>query len=61
MNYINELSELNNWFVWYDIQVAQYNRCLRLNIQFDGDIVALDTEATSKQMRIREIKDILGV
>ena len=51
----NELNEINQWFVWYDNQIAQYNRCQRLGLEFDKDINELDNEATQKQLRIREI------
>lgn len=51
----NELNELTQWFTYYDNQVAQYNRCQRLGVEFDNDINELDNEATQKQLRIREI------
>ena len=50
-----ELPELYQWFTYYDNQIAQYNRCLRLNVEFDKDITELDAEASRKQLRIREI------
>ena len=50
-----ELNEINQWFSWYDNQIAQYNRCQRLGVDFDKDINELDKEATQKQLRIREI------
>lgn len=54
-----ELLELNTWFEEYDNQVKQYQRCVRLGIEFDKDINELDNQAKSKQERIREIKDLL--
>lgn len=63
----SELNELHGWLAEYDKQVAQYNRCQRLGeekckelgVEFDKDINELDNEATQKQLRIREIKNIL--
>ena len=55
-----ELSELHDWLDnYYDNQVKQYNRCLRLNQPYDKDINELDNQAKSYQERIREIKDLL--
>ena len=53
-----ELYKLETWFEWYDNQICQYNRCVRLGIKFDKDIVELDNEATIKQARIREIREL---
>ena len=53
-----ELYKLETWFKWYDNQICQYNRCVRLGIKFDKDIVELDNEATIKQARIREIREL---
>lgn len=55
----NELRELDAWFEWYDIQIAQYERCKRRNKPFDKDVNALDEEADVKQVRHREIQNIL--
>lgn len=52
-----ELSDLYTWFDWYDNQVAQYNRALRLGEPFDKDINILDAEAAQKQVRIRAIRE----
>lgn len=51
-----ELTELDNWFKWYDNQVAQYNRCQRLGLDFDKDINELDNQAKVNQERIAEIR-----
>lgn len=56
---VEEIGELNDWFIDYDIQIAQYNRCQRLGFIFDGDIEKLDNEAQQKQLRIREIREQL--
>lgn len=52
----NELNEIHEWFTWYDNQVAQYLRCVRIGEEFNKDIHALDEEANLKQSRIREIQ-----
>ncbi len=52
---LHELTELYQWFHWYDIQVAQYGRAQRMGAEFDKDISALDAEAAQNQARIREI------
>ena len=52
----DEIAELEKWFSDYDLQVAQYNRCVRLGVPYDKGIQALDTEAAAKQMRIRELR-----
>lgn len=56
-----ELGKIYEWFEWYDKQVAQYNRCQRLSQFFDYDINELDREASNKQLRVREIKNILKI
>ena len=55
----SELSQLYEWFTYYDTQIAQYNRCIRLNEVFDADIAALDAQAAKNQIRIREIRSEL--
>ena len=54
-----ELRNLMEWFEEYDNQVKQYERCVRLNIEFDKDINELDRQATENQYRIREIRSQL--
>lgn len=56
-----EQKQLNDWFKEYDNQVKQYQRCIRLGIEYDKDIVELDNQAKINQERIREIKNILKV
>lgn len=66
--YNRELNELYEWFEHYDLQVAQYNRAVRLNepvfLNIDGDeyidINSLDLKAKEKQQRIREIRNLLS-
>ena len=54
-----ELSNLLAWFTVYDIQVAQYLRCQRIGEPYDKDMASMDAEATAKQLRIRELRDLL--
>lgn len=55
-----ELYKLETWFEWYDNQICQYNRCVRLGIKFDKDIVELDNEAEIKRARIQELERLLS-
>lgn len=59
--------ELDLWFKWYDVQVAQYKRAQRAeslglpssNI-FSGDIQALDNEANLNQVELATLNVRLG-
>ena len=51
-----ELNTLLTWFDEYDNQIKQYQRCVRLNIEYDKDINELDNQAKVNQARIREIR-----
>ena len=53
-----ELDELYAWFEWYDNQVSQYLRAIRLGEEFDKDISELDVLAEQKQNRIRELRRV---
>jgi hypothetical protein len=56
-----EMSGLIQWFRdVYDVQVSQYMRCQRTGEVYDGDMSGLDAEASAKQLRIREIRKIVG-
>ena len=54
-----ELNSLEEWFNEYDNQVKQYERCLRLGVEFDKNIEELDAQATINQKRISEIRNLL--
>lgn len=54
-----ELNELLKWFEEYDNQVKQYERCTRLNIEYDKDINAFDIQAEKNAKRITEIRNML--
>lgn len=45
--------EIKSWFEEYDSQVKQYQRCVRLGIEFDKDIVELDNQARVYQEELR--------
>lgn len=55
----SELSDLYVWFEEYDNQVKQYQRCQRLGIEYDRDIVELDNQAKTNAERITEIRNLL--
>lgn len=54
----NRISEINQWFAWYDNQVKQYERCQRLGIEFDKDMVELDHQADAYQKELRNYKEV---
>ena len=51
-----ELNRLKDWFDEYDNQVKQYQRCVRLGLEFDKDIVELDNQAKTYQEELRKLK-----
>ena len=55
-----ELKELYQWFEWYDQQSIQYQRYLRLGLEFDQDMIALDTLATTNAAKIKELRQRLA-
>lgn len=57
----SELEGLYEWFGWYDNQVQQYDRSVRMGEPFDEDIEELDAQAKQKQLRIREIRQTLNI
>lgn len=56
-----ELNELESWFIYYDNQCSQYQRCIRLGVEFDKDINELDNKAKENAVRIKEIRLELGI
>ena len=48
--------EIKLWFEEYDNQVKQYERCKRLGIEFDKDMVELDNQANAYQEELRQLK-----
>lgn len=56
--YENQINEINEWFKLYDNQVLQYNRCQRLEIEYDekyGSIEELDKLATENAKKLNEL------
>ena len=49
--------EIRTWFEEYDNQVKPYERCVRLGIEFDKDMVELDNQA---QIYQQELRTLLG-
>lgn len=58
--YESELNSLEQWFEWYDQQNIQYQRSVRLNIEFDRDIEELDAQAVLNSQRIAELRKALA-
>ena len=51
------IAEIKIWFEEYDNQVKQYQRCVRLGIDFDKDIIELDNQAKAYQEELRMYND----
>lgn len=54
-----EIVELEIWFKWYDEQIAQYNRSIRLGTEFEENIEELDVQAVQNSERIKELRKLL--
>ena len=48
--------EIKTWFDEYDNQVKQYERCVRLGIEFDKDMVELDNQAQIYSDELRKLE-----
>lgn len=59
-----ELYNLEQWFAYYDRQVAEYSRCQRLGITYSNDdnltIEQLDKLAEQNKAKINELRSILN-
>lgn len=55
-----ELGNLEYWFAEYDKQTIQYQRSLRLGVEFDKDIAELDNQAVENAKRIKELRQLLS-
>lgn len=51
-----EIGELSAWFTWYDQQCVQYQRSLRLGIEFNRDIAELDNQAKINANEITRLR-----
>lgn len=58
---VEELRALEKWFEEYDKQVIQYQRSVRLGVEFDKDIAELDNQADINAKRIAELRKLLNV
>lgn len=61
--YIEELVDLETWFSdVYDMQMKQYERCVRLGIEFTskyGTVEELDAQAVTNAARINELRVLI--
>lgn len=55
----NELYQLVSWFEWYDTQVMQHSRFIRLNMESNINLNELDQQAVIKSARIKELKQLI--
>lgn len=55
----NELYQLVSWFEWYDTQVMQHSRFIRLNMESNINLNELDQQAVIKAARIKELKQLI--
>lgn len=56
----SELNDLNAWFTWYDEQCIQYQRAIRLGLEFDKNIEELDAQAVTNAARIKELRAFMS-
>lgn len=57
--YQKEFERLLAWFEYYDNQIMQYQRAVRMNIEFDKDITELDIQAKINAEKINSLRDKL--
>lgn len=50
-----EFLKIKDWFIEYDNQVKQYERCLRMGIEFDKDIQELDKQAQENATKLKTL------
>ena len=55
----NELYQLVSWFEWYDTQVMQHSRFIRLNMESNINLDELDQQAVINASRIKELKQLI--
>lgn len=55
----NELYQLVRWFEWYDTQIMQHSRFIRLNTESNINLNELDQQAVIKAARIKELKQLI--
>ena len=55
----NELYQLVRWFEWYDTQIMQHSRFIRLNMESNINLNELDQQAVINANRIKELKKLI--
>lgn len=55
----NELYQLVRWFEWYDTQIMQHSRFIRLNMESNINLDELDQQAVINANRIKELKQLI--
>ena len=55
-SYKEEIDELKRWFEWYDTQVMQHSRFIRLNMESNINLDELDQQAVINANRIKELE-----
>ncbi len=55
-SYKEEIDELKRWFEWYDTQVMQHSRFIRLNMESNINLDELDQQAVINASRIKELE-----
>ena len=51
-----QMQAIKEWFAWYDVQIAQYMRSIRMGEEWDGDIAHLDNIAKDYQTQLRALE-----
>ena len=61
---INEMNDeranLKSWFTWYDTQVIQYQRDIRIDGESQINITSLDDQARTNAARIKELTNLIN-
>lgn len=55
-SYKEEIDELKRWFEWYDTQVMQHSRFIRMNTESNINLDELDQQAVINASRIKELE-----
>lgn len=55
-SYKEEIDELKRWFEWYDTQVMQHSRFIRMNTESNINLDELDQQAVINANRIKELE-----
>ena len=55
-SYKEEIDELKRWFNWYDTQVMQHSRFIRMNTESNINLDELDQQAVINASRIKELE-----